>query len=304
MLLLLTVLSLSVIALKGEQYTFNNITLTLSRSNHHKNDDRVIVTTNAINDEILHDYRITECLQQNIPSLPSNSIANLTSLKRLTFNSTNTSAIAANAIYNVPKLKVLTITNNPTLKELPKNAFNCTALRVLVLRDNGLEQLSTLEGVPKLRQLDLSGNRLKTIEATFFSATPELYDVHFSRNRLKEIPEGAFKYLQGVFNVFLDHNEISGFSDLAFKDGAKIGSLMVNGNELEDFNALGNVDLVEWLELSANDIECLDLVDMEKVKVLMADANPWQCDCLQNFTERTNGRFYANAELARCLFDE
>lgn len=298
LLLLLLLLLISVILCKGEQYIFNNVTMTTVANK------KTTIVTNAINNEILHGWRNLEFLQQNIPLLPTNSIANLTDLKRLIFINTNTNTIDSNAIHSVPKLKILIINDNPSLKQLPSNAFNCSALLILNLKRNGLEHLTSLEGIPKLQRLVLNGNRLKTIESTLFSNLNHLYDVHLTRNSLQEIPEGAFKSLKSPFNVYLDHNEISKFSELAFIDGAEIDTLIVSGNELEDFKAINNVKSVKWLELFDNDIECLDATVMGKVKVLMVDANPWSCDCLRNFTQRINGRFYANTELARCLFDE
>lgn len=291
---------------KGEQLlVFNNTTFTVS-TNLYKKEDRVIFS-NTLNDATLQLHcRYIECSRQNIPFLSTNSVGNLSFVKRIILDAINTSEIAENAFNNLPKLKVLKITNNPHLQQLPGNAFNCSRLFVLDLSGNGLEILLSLQGVPKLRQLVLNGNRLRTITPQLFSNTPHLYDVHFSSNRLKEIPEGAFKYMNTAdvkINIFLDGNEISEFNVLAFHTSAKIDSLMVNGNELENFDVLRNVESVDWLELTGNDIQCLDFeIVMRKVKVLMADANPWNCDCLLNFTDQ--GTFYANAELARCLLDE
>lgn len=304
-------LLLLIIASDGKQYVFNNVTFFAQNS--------IVISSNVLNDDALKGhYHHLECSQQNITTFPSDSIGNLTQLKRLVFSATNTSEIQSNAFRNLPKLKILTIIKSPLLKQLPNNAFDCSALLVLNLSGNALEHLQQhfLRGVPKLRQLDLSGNRLQTIQPTFFSHTPHIYDLHLSRNRLTEIPEGAFKYLEGPRNfasafdgfnvtILLDYNEIENFSALAFGNGVTIDYLLLAGNELESFDGvLDQVVSVEWLELSQNNIDCLNYENMEKVKVLMVDENPWDCVCLKNFKENRKAAFFANAELSRCLWDE
>lgn len=290
---------------------FSNVTLSLFLDRNTKADKAVF--SDVLSDKTLQKrYRYLECAHQNITAFPTDAIANLTHLKQIVFDHTNTSAIQTNAFSNLPKLKSMKITNNP-LQRLPENAFNCSALLVLNLSSNALDSLheNALMAVPKLRQLDLSENRLKTIEPALFANTPLLYDLHFSKNRLREIPEGAFKYLKGPsgvnITILLDYNEITNFSALAFGNNVKLDYLLLTGNEIEFFDVLQNVGSVEWLELSENNIECLDYELMEKVVVLMADENPWSCECLKSFWEkrRINGLvFFANAELSRCLLTQ
>lgn len=284
------------------EYIFNNITFTLD------NNDIRIISSNTINDETLpHPPHNLICVEENIPHLATDSIANLTKLKRLILDRVNITTIASNAIYNVPKLKQLTITNNPLLRQLPRNAFNCSALRVLNLCANALETLTVIDGLPRLQRLSLSGNRLKTIAPELFANMPDLYDVHFSGNALKIIENNTFHLLhnkKNKINIYLDDNSIEMFEDGAFADGVEIDTLVLNGNGLEGFNGLGNVASVNWLELSNNEVECLDLGLMEKVKVLMVDENPWNCECLMGFVAQRKRSFSANAELTRCLFYE
>lgn len=295
------------VLVKGEQYIFNNVTLSLYRTRDIYTEKSI--SSDSISDETLQKrYRYITCTNQNISAIPSNSIANLTSVKRIIFDKTNTTTLEQNAFHTLPQLKTLQITGNP-LRNLPRNPFNCQTLLLLNLSSNALAHLDRdfLVGVPNLRHLDLSGNRIKQIEAAFFARTPALRDLHLSRNRIGEVPEGAFKYLNDNMSVLLDYNEIANFSRVAFKPGVRIDYLALGENNLESFEGvLDGAEAVGWLELSGNDLECLDYAAMAKVTVLMADGNPWECSCLLEFWEKRwkDGRtFFANAELARCLIN-
>lgn len=319
MQLLPALLLLFLVGKKCESFIFNNVVFSVSEKLGVKTEK--IVLSNELSDGILEQsYHFLECVDQEIPIFPSNSVGNFSKLKRLFFKTTNTSEIQSGAFSGFPKLKVLEITGNSLLRTIPGNAFQCPNLLLLNLSSNVLEHLdqNILEGVPKLRKLDVSFNRLTMIQPALFSHTPFLYDLHFSRNLITDIPEGAFKYLEGPRNfsalfgevnvtIFLDSNEIANFSELAFGNGAKIDYLLLAGNKLENFDVLRNVESVEWLELTQNRIECLEYASVEKVKVLMVDLNPWDCDCLKRLREKlwNSGKvFFANTEYLRCTFDK
>lgn len=132
---------------------------------------------------------------------------------------------------NNTKLRAVHL-SSANLKRLGDNVFYWSSLEYLDLAHNNLESLPKFPS-PKLRFLDLAGNRLTTIEPNAFS-TLNLNYLDLSSNRLTMISSDAFSNLAKVRKLNLANNGRS-----LFNRGLNISSVreaVIGWMDLEDLD--------------------------------------------------------------------
>lgn len=105
------------------------------------------------------------------------------------------------------------------------------------LNDNQIEAID--DGVlylPKLRQIFLQDNRLKTLSVNLLTGTPALYGIDLSGNQLETIQNNVFNKCTNLTIIGLNHNQIKSIDLIELADMVSLRVLSLEGNKLQ-FNA-------------------------------------------------------------------
>ncbi|VDN01367.1 unnamed protein product [Thelazia callipaeda] len=154
----------------------------------------------------------------------------------------------------------LTAMNNHTINNMKP------ALTELLLAFNRLTEIPTqvLHGMKRLRHLDLSKNRIRSMGRLAFGkfdgTGTSLVKLNLAGNMIVNISDpGAFLYMSSLAYLDLSYNRISYLSDHAFERLEGLESLFLQNNELNRFpiNAINHAKRLRYLLLSDNPIEVL-----------------------------------------------
>ncbi|XP_078715646.1 leucine-rich repeat, immunoglobulin-like domain and transmembrane domain-containing protein 2 isoform X1 [Lampetra fluviatilis] len=118
---------------------------------------------------------------------------------------------------DVTKLRV----ENSPLAEIPNQAFSSAPdLHSLWLNFNNITLIEAggLEGLGRLEELRLRGNRLRSLPWTAFRHTPRLRLLDLRLNRLDALPEHALRFLSGLAYLDLSSNKLSVASSAVFAE--------------------------------------------------------------------------------------
>ena len=167
------------------------------------------------------------------------------------------------------QLMVFDIGHRPHLTELrlDRNALvhlrlNTPELRVLSVHRNQLTRLD-LEGLGKLQSLDVSRNRLATLDTQH---TPLLRALHCSHNYLDELATTGLDYLE---ELQVRDNQLQ---RLAFGPSNALYRLVASENRLVSID-LRSCPCLEFLDVSGNHLERLDLGGVPSLTSLRATGN-------------------------------
>ncbi|XP_037349319.1 platelet glycoprotein Ib alpha chain [Talpa occidentalis] len=107
----------------------------------------------------------------------------------------------------LPLLETLDISHNK-LKRLPPLGQALPALTTLDASFNQLASLSphSLDGLSRLHELYLRGNKLSTLPPPLLAPTPQLRKLSLADNKLKELPPGLLDGLEELDTLYLHQN--------------------------------------------------------------------------------------------------
>nr|XP_032805969.1 leucine-rich repeat, immunoglobulin-like domain and transmembrane domain-containing protein 2 [Petromyzon marinus] len=169
---------------------------------------------------------------------------------------------------DVTKLRV----ENSPLAEIPNQAFSSAPdLHSLWLNFNNITLIEAggLEGLGRLSELRLRGNRLRSLPWTAFRHTPRLRLLDLRLNRLDALPEHALSFLSGLAYLDLSSNKLSVASSAVFAEWPiKAAPVAGVGGSAGVAGGGGGV--------SGSGSE--SAVSGSSVVLALHD-NPWMCDC-------------------------
>ncbi|XP_069744317.1 leucine-rich repeat, immunoglobulin-like domain and transmembrane domain-containing protein 2 [Narcine bancroftii] len=113
---------------------------------------------------------------------------------------------------NVPSAVKKIRIENSHLAELRQGAFStAAALEYLWLNFNDITVMHTrcMEGLSKLSELRLQGNKLRTVPWTTFQDCPALKILDLKNNRLDGLPENALRHLTNLIYLDLSFNRLT-----------------------------------------------------------------------------------------------
>lgn len=140
--------------------------------------------------------------------------------------------------------------------ELPDNVN----IREIDLRDNDIRELiSGVVSYPNLELLDLSGNRLVSIDDRVFEALPKLKSLYLQNNDLPLLTEYTFTGLGSLKVLDISHNQIRILKDRVFADLVAMEDLILVGNGVDQIRE----DTFEGLR----ELHTLDLSDNRLVNI-------------------------------------
>ncbi|CAG9581209.1 unnamed protein product [Danaus chrysippus] len=155
------------------------------------------------------------------------------------------------------ELDIFKISNNPRLKHLPMEGFNCSAeqfnIYLFDASNCGLEEIfdDSLKTFTALSQINLSGNKIKTISSKVFSRSPKLIDINLS------------------------YNQITSLDSKVFEKNSDLGKLNLQGNPLKVLSTeiFVYTPILTWLDMSHAELTALWKVEKTQPATLLNNLN-------------------------------
>ncbi|KAJ7924652.1 hypothetical protein B0H13DRAFT_2315167 [Mycena leptocephala] len=191
----------------------------------------------------------------------------------------------------------LRLSRNPML-EIPLDFIqSCTTLRELRLSHMGMKQPPrSLRHSATLTCLNLSCNRIVTLDEAYFDDIPKLIRLHVQNNRLEKLP-WSFPRLRGLVALNLSNNKFRTFPaavgqllnlcdlDISFNmiselpeeigELRNLERLVIVGNQVsrlpEEFSSLGRLEVLDCRRNQISDLKVACM--LPKIKTLTADHN-------------------------------
>eukprot|EP00756_Hemistasia_phaeocysticola_P032666 Hpha_TRINITY_DN16421_c2_g8::TRINITY_DN16421_c2_g8_i1::g.159007::m.159007 len=132
------------------------------------------------------------------------------------------------AVSQLHRLEVLSLESNQ-LVSLAGMSLRLPSLRVLHLKGNDIVRLDGLDKLPQLRELDVSGNKLKTLDDRWLVHCSELRELWLHDNGLRTLD--GFKSLSRLHRLGISQNRIVDVHEIA---------RLANMEGLRELQAMGN----------------------------------------------------------------
>ncbi|XP_050448362.1 leucine-rich repeat-containing protein 24-like isoform X2 [Cataglyphis hispanica] len=172
-----------------------------------------------------------------------------------------------------PEIQNLDLTGNH-MTHLIHEAFSRVSLvnlHKLVLRECGIESIHTdaFNGLKIVIEIDLSGNKIRSLHPGTFYETQRLRVLLLNQNRLRVLENGLFFNLTFLQKVALSGNKLEHIENKTFRNLPGLHSLALDGN---NFSTL--------------QLQCFE--SLPKLGSLELQNNPWNCNChLKRFRDWT-----------------
>ena len=131
-----------------------------------------------------------------------------------------------------------------TSRSLPSSPWTPFNIRYLDLSFNYLDSVKTATGFETIRELNLSHNRIRTLNVNVFGNMTALTSLDLSHNRLTNVPSGSFRLLNSTQVVILERLNLSS-NKIRDVSGTELVNLPFLKNVDLRFNSIGNPELVD-----------------------------------------------------------
>lgn len=157
------------------------------------------------------------------------------------------------------------------------HTFNLTA-KELSLYSCNVKDIQP-EAFGNIDQIDLGGNKLKTIKKHFFTS-PFIKVLYLFHNDINHIENSAFTLLENLKLLDLRGNKLKSFhgSDV-LGENSNLKILTLEENEIEDVSSFNNMPQLEVLNMSSNYLKVVDdncFYQLSNLKVLDLSNNQIQ----------------------------
>ena len=175
-------------------------------------------------------------------------------------------------------------------RSLPNNGIFTLlhSLRNLTLTGNGISALVEEQFVGlNLDNLDLSGNKLSTINPNAFRYMPGLRRLDLSNNSLQNIPSYLFQPIaQSLYLLRISHNKLYELPDQLLSGLLKLFELDISHCGLTSLSDAHVRDLLrlKHVDISNNALEAIPQSFMDRINInsmsIRLENNRWRCDCM------------------------
>lgn len=235
---------------------------------------------------------IVELNLQNkqIKKIASGAFLGLTCLNELNLNYNNLTDIAEGTFQGLGHLKNLLLNNN-LLMSTP---------------DSGMAFLH----LTSLEILDLSMNRIKTIQRISFDALVKLEVLDLGYNRIRLIDDTVFNPLVSLENLLLNNNYLTTVSPHRWQNLHNLNYLNLAENFLTSFDAGYNFSFpnLKKLNLSGNALTSLNGDEMKhffkNLEIIDIGNNFWTCTHLNDFRSSVYGSKIRGSTGIKCSNQE
>ncbi|XP_072937338.1 uncharacterized protein atk [Epargyreus clarus] len=198
-------------------------------------------------------------VENDLTSIPTESLTKLQHLQAITIQSNNLKRIAA--LINMPRLRYINIQsenlnsiNEHTFKNLPnlEKLFIQGSINLQILKENSFYNL------PKLKKLEITDCGINMVHMRALSLLPELNELSFSNNKISDatMVGRATRDLPMLSILNLNYNLIDKLSEGAFVDQPMLETLLLSNNRINIIHhgAFHRVPKLRAVDLNYNDI--------------------------------------------------
>ncbi|KAI4464731.1 ig(immunoglobulin) and lrr(leucine rich repeat) domain [Holotrichia oblita] len=194
----------------------------------------------------------------NLVQIPSRIFNELPELQAINLRDNKLYMIKHQIFHNNKHLKMIDISTNQ-LRDLHKDIFyHSRELEVINASHNHLVNVpSSVNGLERLKVLDLHDNRLSEIDPDLLNSLKSLTELRVSENFIQELKTAAFDEMEHLKVLYLNNNELSDVQTNTFRALPGLKHIKLNDNKvkvLPEF-AFNNLPNLQVLELQDNLIQ-------------------------------------------------
>ncbi|KAM6465542.1 leucine-rich alpha-2-glycoprotein [Liasis olivaceus] len=180
------------------------------------------------------------------------------------------------------------VCNSPSLSEFPTGFPVQTKMISVEFTQLFSLGVDTLQGLLKLQELHLSGNRLKTLPSGLFRNLPELQVLDLSRNLLEDLPPELFTNATSLRQLSISENQLAELHPSWFETLEQLKFLVLDHNQLKEVpsSCFRKLKKLTSLDLSFNLLHHLSpemFTGLENVDRLILESNPIGCIAPKTF---------------------
>lgn len=222
----------------------------------------------------------------NISSITEDHLSVTPLLRELHLYNNHLRSLSPHLLRGVPHLHTLDLTENK-LSELPADVFSHAPLSSLVLKNNQIEKVEAkwFPNNSNLTWLDVAGNLLTSIPASFLLKLPQLENLDVSNNRVDRIRSNVLRPLTKLERLNLQDNKLASLDAATFQSTPNIIYLFLSRNQLSKLpqDLFQGLTQLKVLSLDDNQLRhiptgLLDPLTSLDDEGLDLTGNPWLCD--------------------------
>ncbi|CAH1183084.1 unnamed protein product [Phaedon cochleariae] len=190
-----------------------------------------------------------------------NSLKPLISLRYFNVENNQISVLGSELLISSKNVLQINLSGNQLPEILARTLDTNKQTEYLDISDNLLIQIpQTVYDNTNLKKLDLTNNRIKTINATIINSLTNLRELRLTKNFIQTIEEGSLFDHKHVKTIYLDDNEIEYMEPKSIRNLPVVKSLKLNRNKLRKLPniAFHNLPLLQSLELQQNKLRNIE----------------------------------------------
>jgi len=184
-------------------------------------------------------------------------------LEQIWIKNNNLQSVSLDAFTNITNLS-LSIADDQ-IKNIPQLNFGShRSLKELTLRNNFIKNI-TQASLRNVKNVDLSMNYIAYFTSDIFSFDI-LEDLDVSNNRIQTLNTSMFEGLSSLKKLNISHNSITKINIDTFSDTKNLRTLDLSNNQITYLStSTGKFPLLEYLDLSQNDIQNVTQIPFESM---------------------------------------